>query len=174
MRNFSSAQGRVTLKWMIQSGWNLNSSEILCRSWIPASLVKIRSKMTKKRWRHHFPHYKAIGVLVAMTTTVLIQPTPKPNAAFPPTPFMLHIKFDQDWPHGLWDIHVWKCKYLRIFWHSRACNSKVTHPIQPVRDFMAVLVTSKFDEDPIKHERASLETPFSHYKSMGNCTERRE
>ena len=32
-------------------------------------------------------------------------------------------------------------------------------------DFMAVLVTSKFDEDPIKNERASLETPFSHYKS---------
>ena len=37
-----------------------------------------------------------------------------------------------------------------------------------VWDFMAVLVTSKFDEDPIKNERASLETPFSHYKSMGN------
>ena len=33
---------------------------------------------------------------------------------------------------------------------------------------MAVLVTSQFDEDPIKNERASLEIPFSHYKSMGN------
>ena len=33
---------------------------------------------------------------------------------------------------------------------------------------MAVLVTSKFDEDPIKNEQASLETPFSHYKSMRN------
>ena len=33
---------------------------------------------------------------------------------------------------------------------------------------MPVLVTSKFDEDPIKNERASLATPFSHYKSMGN------
>ena len=34
---------------------------------------------------------------------------------------------------------------------------------------MPVLVTSKFDDDPIKkNERASLETPFSHYKSMGN------
>ena len=33
---------------------------------------------------------------------------------------------------------------------------------------MAVLVTSKFDEDLIKNELASLETPFSHYKSMGN------
>ena len=33
---------------------------------------------------------------------------------------------------------------------------------------MPVLVISKFDEDPIKKERISLETPFSHYKSMGN------
>ena len=36
---------------------------------------------------------------------------------------------------------------------------------------MPVLVTSKFDEDPIKKEHASLAVPFSHYKSMGNCLE---
>ena len=35
-------------------------------------------------------------------------------------------------------------------------------------DLMPVLVTSKFDEDPIKNEQASLETPFSHYKTLGN------
>ena len=29
---------------------------------------------------------------------------------------------------------------------------------------MPILVTSKFDEDPIKNECASLKTPFSHYK----------
>ena len=32
--------------------------------------------------------------------------------------------------------------------------------------FMPVLVTSNFDDDSIKNERASMETPFSHYKSM--------
>ena len=32
---------------------------------------------------------------------------------------------------------------------------------------MPVLVTSNFDDDSIKNERASLETPFSHCKSMG-------
>ena len=36
---------------------------------------------------------------------------------------------------------------------------------------MPVLVTSKFEEDPIKNERTSLETPFSHYKSMGNFSD---
>ena len=33
---------------------------------------------------------------------------------------------------------------------------------------MPVLVTSNFDDDSIENERASMETPFSHYKSMGN------
>ena len=32
---------------------------------------------------------------------------------------------------------------------------------------MPVLVTSNFDDDSIKNERASMETTFSHYKSMG-------
>ena len=36
------------------------------------------------------------------------------------------------------------------------------------RAFMPVLVASNFDNDLIKKERASTETPFSHYKSMGN------
>ena len=33
---------------------------------------------------------------------------------------------------------------------------------------MPVLVISNFDDDSIKNERASMETPFSHYKSMGS------
>ena len=32
---------------------------------------------------------------------------------------------------------------------------------------MMILVTSNFDDDSIKNERASMETAFSHYKSMG-------
>ena len=32
---------------------------------------------------------------------------------------------------------------------------------------MAVLVNSNFYDDLIKNEQASMETPFSHYKSMG-------
>ena len=33
---------------------------------------------------------------------------------------------------------------------------------------MPVLVTSNFDDDSIENELASMETAFSHYKSMGN------
>ena len=34
--------------------------------------------------------------------------------------------------------------------------------------FMPVLFISTFDDDSIKNEWASMETAFSHYKSMGN------
>ena len=36
---------------------------------------------------------------------------------------------------------------------------------------MPVLVTSSFDDDSIKNERASMETAFSHYK-YGKCFRR--
>ena len=48
----------------------------------------------------------------------------------------------------------------------------MSRPIRPKiqlnRAFKPVLVTSNFDDDSIKNEQASMETPFSHYKSMGN------
>ena len=40
--------------------------------------------------------------------------------------------------------------------------------IELVRAFMPVLVTNNFDDDSIKNEWASMEKPFSHFKSMGN------
>ena len=55
IENLIRPQGRVTLEWQIRSGLNLNSSKILCLSWLPASLTKIQSKMNELAWRHHFP-----------------------------------------------------------------------------------------------------------------------
>ena len=48
---------------------------------------------------------------------------------------------------------------------SRAANSAVLRPIWPnfelVRDLMDVLVTCKYEEDPIKNEGARVDTTFS-------------
>ena len=53
--NLILQQGHVTPKWLIRSGQNSNLSEILCLSWLPASLTKIRQRMNELAWRHHFP-----------------------------------------------------------------------------------------------------------------------
>ena len=84
---------------------------------LPASIKRIGSKTTEKRWRHRFPHYKSMGggrSSVAIETKDLIQSASKSYAAFPPTPVMLHIKFDQDWPTGFRDIQVQKCEIFVI------------------------------------------------------------
>ena len=48
---------------------------------------------------------------------------------------------------------------------SRAANSAVLGPIWPnfelVRDLMDVLVTCKYEEDPIENEGARVDTTFS-------------
>ena len=59
-----------------------------------------------------------------------------------------------------------------LFHHS-AINSEVNSPIWPeigfIRDFMAILVTCKFDEGPIKREVAILRT-FSPLSVYGKVT----
>ena len=103
-----------------------------------------------------------------MDTRALIQFASKLYAAFPHSPLMLHIKFDQDWPTGLRDIQVQKCKIFIIQGQVTPKLSSLIPPeIKLVQAFMPVPVTSNFDDDSIKSERASMEKAFSHYKSMG-------
>ena len=91
----------------------------------------------------------------------LMQPFPHPNDA----------------THKIWSrLTSWLQRYSSSkawnFCHSRASNSKMSGLIRPKieldRAFMPVLVTSNFDDNSIKNEQASMETPFSHYTSIGN------
>ena len=45
-----------TYKWAMETrSPKSNSSELLCLSWLPATLMMIRSKMNVPAWRQHFP-----------------------------------------------------------------------------------------------------------------------
>ena len=137
---------------------------------LPASIKRTGSKTTKKRWRHHFPHYKSTGAFCCHGNQSFDPICPKTLCSLspPPPPMMLHIKFNQDKLTGFRGIQV----QVWNFRHSRASNSKMIGLIQPKiklnQAFVPVLVTSNFDDDSIKNKRASMETAFSHYKSMGN------
>ena len=45
--------------------------------------------------------------------------------------------------------------------------SPVNYPDPDLRAFIPVLVSTNLNDNSIKNEWASMETPFSHYKSMG-------
>ena len=76
----------------------------------------------------------------------------------------------QPFPQPFWLQRYSSSKVLK-FRHSRARTSKMSSLIRPKigldRAFMPVLVTSNIDDESIENERASVESPFSHYKSMG-------
>ena len=72
--------------------------------------------------------------------------------------------FDQKWKSSM-ENHFPITSLWEIFWNSRAANSLVSGPILPkfklVRDFMHVLVTSKYRKDRIKNNQEKVETSFS-------------
>ena len=102
---------------MVRSGRNSNSSEIYCMSSLPASTKRIGSIATEKRWRHHFPHYKSMGTFCCHGHQSFDPLCLKTLCSLSPPQVMLHIKFDQDWPTGIRDIQVWKCKIFIIQGH---------------------------------------------------------
>ena len=161
-------QGQVTPKWVVWFGPKSNSTELLCLSWLSATLMMIRLKMNELARRHHFPIiglWEIFRRSMAANSVVsgLIWPkfelvrdfmhalvtckykkdrikSNRENVEIPffpiksmgafcchgyqsfdpiyletlcslsPSPVMLHVKFDQNWPAGLRAIQVRKCK----------------------------------------------------------------
>ena len=60
--NFSDAQGQITLKLVVVSGRNLNSSKLSCMSLLPARMRMIDSKMKEQECTQDFSHYKSMGI----------------------------------------------------------------------------------------------------------------
>ena len=77
---------------------------------LPASIKRIGSKATEKRWRHHFPHYKSMGAFCCHGHQNFDPICLKTLCSLSPPPVMLHIKFDQYWPNG----QYWMCKIFII------------------------------------------------------------
>ena len=60
--NFSDAQGQITLKSVVVSGRNLNSSKLPCMSSLLARMRMIESKMKELECSQGFSHYKSMGI----------------------------------------------------------------------------------------------------------------
>ena len=67
-------QVHVTPKWVVWFGPKLNSSELLCLSWLPATLMMIQTKMNKLAWRQHFPIISLWEILIKAVPEQHISP----------------------------------------------------------------------------------------------------
>ena len=138
-------------------------AEILYMSSLPASTKRIGWKATEKRWRHLFPHYKSMGAFCCHGHQSFDPICLKTLWSQSLLSVMLHIKFDQDWPTGLRDIQVRKCKIFVIQGQVTPKWVVWSGPKSNLSELLCLfLVTSNFDDDLIKNERASMETAFSH------------
>ena len=54
----------ISLPWkpVFRSGGISNSSKLSCMLSLPASMKRIRLRTAEKKWRHHFSHYKPMGI----------------------------------------------------------------------------------------------------------------
>ena len=137
-------------------------------SLLPAKYKKDRIKNNREKVEISFSHYKSIRVFCCHGNQSFDPICPKTLCSL-----SHHLN---DATHKIWTrLANWLQRYSSSkvwnFRHSWASNSKMSGLIQPKieldRVLMPVLVTSNFDDDLIKNERTSMETPFPHYKSMG-------
>ena len=60
--NFANVQAQKSLEFVVISDRNLTSSKLSCRSFLPARIRMIESKMKEPEWSQNFSHCKAIGI----------------------------------------------------------------------------------------------------------------
>ena len=73
------------------------------------SIKRIGSQAIEKRWRRHLSYYESKRAFCCHGNQSFDPICPKTLCRLSPTPVMLHIKLDQDWPTSFRDIQVWKC-----------------------------------------------------------------
>ena len=138
-------------------------------SWLPASIRRIRSKTSEKRWRHHFPNYKSLGAFCCHGNQSFDPVCPKTLCSLLPNQMMPHIKLNQEWPTGIRDIQVQKCE---IFVTQGQVTPKWLVWFGPKSNSTELLCLSWLPATLMmirsKMNKLAWRQIFSHFKPMGN------
>ena len=123
---FLDTQGQLTHKFLVhQSCLSSNPIKILWLSLLPAR-IKNQSKMKELEWSQDIPHYNPMKAIYCHGNQSSDPIKPKTKYSQSPTPMMLLMRFDYDWPAGLRDIHVRKCGRTDGRTQARVPNYKLT------------------------------------------------
>ena len=136
MGKFFIAQGGVTPKWILHDlakNWtrprfySCPRQLQVCKDSIKNEVAILRTTFSrrKKKQKKHFPHYKSMGPIGCHRNRSFDPICAKALWSLSPTPAMLPIQSDQDWPIGLRDIQVWKCEQSADHWHT------ISSPCEP-------------------------------------------
>ena len=121
-----------TYKWAMEiRGSKSNSSQLLCLSWVPATLMMIRSKMNELAGRHHFPPLSLWDFLDLKAANSVIS-----------DPIWSKFKLIRDFMHVLVT-----CKYKRI--GSKATDKRGRHHLPHCKSMVAFCCHGNKSFDPI-------------------------
>ena len=149
---------------MVQSGRNLNSSELSCMSSLPASIKRNESKTAEKKWRHGFSHHNPMLPWKPVVESGRISNSSKLSCMLSLPASMKRIRSrtaEKKWRHRFSHYKPMGDFFRR----SRAANSTVGDPIRRkfelVQALMHVIIACKYEKDRMKNSREKVETPFS-------------
>ena len=149
---------------MIGSSRISNSSKLSCMLSLPASMNRIRLRIAEKKWRHHFSHYKPMGIFSDFQGQLTLQSVVQSSRNSKLVRALMHV------------IIVCKCEKDQM----KNSREKVETPFFPIitlsvtmetsgwiwpnfdliQALMYVINTCKYDKDPIKNNPEKVETSF--------------
>ena len=128
----------------------------------------IRSRTAKKKWQHHFSHYKSMGIFFrrSRVSNSAVSSRIWPN--FELLRALMHVtiicKYEKD--RIKTDEKKWKHHFFLHYNLSVAMetSSRNWPNFKFMQALMYVIVTCKYKMDPIKKKREKEATPFFPYK----------
>ena len=130
---------------------------------LPARMKRIRSRTAEKKWRHHFSHYKPMGIFSdfqgQLTPQSVVQSSRNSNSSelscmssLPASMKRIRRKTaEKNWRHRF--LH-----YNPICYHET--RSWIWPNFKLIQALMYVINTCNYEKDPIKNSREKVETSF--------------
>ena len=128
-----------------------NSSKLSCMLSLPASMKRIRLRTAEKKWRHHFSHYKPMGIFSdfqgQLTPQSEVQSGRNSNSS--EVSCMSSLPASGDTVFSIITLSV-----------TMETSGWIWPNFKLIQALMYVINTCKYEKNPIKNNREKVETSF--------------
>ena len=149
---------------MFESSRISNSSKLSCMLSLPASMKRIRLRTSEKKWRHHFSYYKPMTIFSdfqgQVTPQSVVQYSRNSNSSelscmSLSSASMKRIRLkttEKKWRHHFFPIITLSVTMETSGW--------IWPNFELIQALMYVIITCKYEKDPIKNSSEKVETSF--------------
>ena len=146
---------------MVGSSKISNSSKLLCVLSLHASMKKIQSRTAEKKWRHR---YKPMGIFFRRSRAANSAVDGPIRLKFELVPALMHViitcKYEKDQKKN--SREKVETPFFSIINLSVTMETRgwIWPNFKLIQALMYVIITCKYEKDPIKNSREKVETSF--------------